>query len=149
MAVIEELEHGDDGFIFGCAICKVGQFEQHRLNCAYYKATHQPSYVNPFEKHLAEIINVTWNGAGRCETWQDHIVNATLGLAGEAGEVADVTKKLLFHSEADRHDELVEELGDVCYYLAKTMELYGITLEECLEANKIKLQKRYSHRFKE
>ena len=104
--------------------------------------------MNPLEIHLRDVINVSWNYAGRIETWQDHVMNATLGLAGEAGEVADLTKKMFYHTDKDRYDELVNELGDVCIYLAKVMELHGITLEECLEANKIKLQDRHKNMFK-
>ena len=99
-----------------------------------------------FQKHYDKVISKTWNYAGRCKTVNDHISNAVLGLAGEAGEVADQTKKWLYHSEKpfDFHREkLVSELGDVFFYLIKFMSLTGITVEECIEANAAKLASRH------
>ena len=100
-------------------------------------------YSNPLEAHLHEVVNVTWNYAGRLEGWKDHVLNAVMGLAGEAAEVLDEHKKLLFHAEKDRSEEIKLELGDVCYYLGKTLDLHGLTLEEVLEANKKKLFERH------
>lgn len=102
-----------------------------------------PKIVNPLDTHLEEVVNVTWNYARRCETWQDHVMNAALGLGGEAGEVVDVHKKWFFHKDKNRHDELINEIGDLYYYLAKLQELHGITMEECLAANRAKLFERY------
>lgn len=102
--------------------------------------------VNPLEDHLKEVVNKTWNYAKRCQTFEDHVLNAVLGLAGEAGEVADLHKKMLFHSEREAgfyQEKLKHELGDVCFYLAKVLELYGFTLEEVLAANKEKLASRH------
>lgn len=101
------------------------------------------SYSNPLEKHLDEVVDRTWNYAKRLESWQDHVLNAVAGLAGEAGEVLDEHKKLFFHTEKDRTENIVNEIGDLCYYLAKTLQLHGLTLEECLEANRKKLFKRH------
>lgn len=103
--------------------------------------------MNELEQHLHSVVNVSWNYARRCLTWEDHVQNAVMGLGGEAGEIVDLHKKLLYHTEKDRRDELVNEIGDLCFYLVKLMELHGITLEECLEANKIKLMARHKDMF--
>lgn len=99
--------------------------------------------MNALEKHLEEVIDLTWNHAKKCKTWDDHVTNAVLGLGGEAGEIVDLHKKMFFHKDKDRHNELVNELGDLFYYLAKLLQLHGITMEECLAANKSKLFERY------
>lgn len=104
--------------------------------------------MNPLEKHLKDVVNKCWNYAGKAKSWQDEVMNAVLGLAGEAGEVADLHKKMFYHSEKDRTLELINELGDVCYYLVKVMDLHGITLEQVLAANKEKLMARYAEFFK-
>lgn len=98
------------------------------------------------EKHLRDVINKTWNFAGRCDDIEDEIQNAVLGLAGEAGETADQVKKMLYHSvkPGEHHrDKLRYELGDVYYYLLKFQELMGFTTEEILEANLEKLSSRH------
>lgn len=101
-------------------------------------------YTNPLEQHLHEVVNVTWNYAGRLEDFKDHAMNAVAGLAGEAGEVLDEHKKLFYHTPKDRLEGIKLELGDVCYYLAKVLELHGLSLEEVLAANKAKLFERHN-----
>ena len=99
--------------------------------------------MNLLEKHKKDVVDRTWNAAERCKRWEDHVWNAVSGLSAESGEVLDLHKKLFFHNEKDRSEEIKEELGDVCYYLAKLLELHGLTLEEVLDYNKHKLFKRY------
>lgn len=105
------------------------------------------NYTNPLEQHLAEVVNVSWNYAGRIEGWQDHVMNACLGLGGEAGEIVDLHKKMFYHTEKDRHQDLINEFGDLFFYASKLMELHGITLEECLAANREKLIDRHKDMF--
>ena len=98
---------------------------------------------NILGEHLDEVVNVCWNYAGRIDSYEGHLQNAVLGLVGEAGEVADVVKKMLYHTEKDYSYQLKHELGDVCFYLAKVLELSGLTVEEVLEANREKLESRH------
>jgi NTP pyrophosphatase (non-canonical NTP hydrolase) len=41
-----------------------------------------------------------------------------LGLTGEAGEVADLIKKAVFHRHPFDREALIKELGDVLWYVA-------------------------------
>jgi len=93
--------------------------------------------------HLENVVNKTWNFSGRLQTQKDHVLNAVMGLAGEAGEVLDLHKKLYFHTPKERSEELKLELGDVAYYFLKIIDLYGFSLEEILAINREKLGKRY------
>ncbi|MEB3167034.1 MAG: nucleoside triphosphate pyrophosphohydrolase family protein [Cyanobacteriota bacterium] len=70
----------------------------------------------------------------------------TLGLCGEAGEVADKVKKVLRDGdgrfgEAVR-DDLKLELGDVLWYVAQLATELGLDLEEIASANLEKLASR-------
>jgi NTP pyrophosphatase (non-canonical NTP hydrolase) len=73
--------------------------------------------------------------------------NAVLGLVGEAGEIADKLKKHLFHGDADKHpfgpSEVLDEGGDVLWYIALLCEWAGVTIEQCMEYNIAKLTQRY------
>lgn len=70
-----------------------------------------------------------------------------LGLAGEAGEVADYLKKVIGHGHDFDRETLVKELGDVLWYLAALAYQHQISLAEVAEANIEKLQKRYPEGF--
>lgn len=75
---------------------------------------------------------------------------AALGLTGEAGELADIVKKLLYHDH-DLTDELrakaVEELGDAAWYLALWASSLGVALSTVFEQNVDKLNGRYPKGF--
>src|SRR5689334_14326422 len=96
-------------------------------------------YNNTIDEHLQLVVNPTWNKWKKAESWSDHVAAATIGLAGEVGELTNFIKKDLYHEEKDRREEILLEAGDCIYYFSKLMELYGISLEELLEANKNKL----------
>ena len=75
------------------------------------------------------------------------LVNAALGLCGEAGEAADIIKKHIFHDHELDRDGLIKELGDVAWYIAEAATVLGVSLEEVLSKNIEKLQKRYPEGF--
>jgi NTP pyrophosphatase (non-canonical NTP hydrolase) len=71
----------------------------------------------------------------------------TLGLAGEAGEVANIVKKIQRDHEGILTDEtrgkLKDELGDVLWYISACADELGLTLQEIAEYNVNKLAKRH------
>ncbi|UNT68405.1 nucleoside triphosphate pyrophosphohydrolase family protein [Bacillus sp. N447-1] len=97
----------------------------------------------------------TWN------TNQDfggRVLNAALGISGEAGEIADIVKKAIFHGhgfdpahcpgeeEGNTH-KIALELGDILYYISIMSHEMGYTLEDIAQMNIAKLAKRYPDGF--
>jgi NTP pyrophosphatase (non-canonical NTP hydrolase) len=76
-----------------------------------------------------------------------HLAVMGQGLAGEAGEVADLLKKKLGHGKAVGLDEITSELGDVLWYMSAIAKWYGLTLDEVAAYNVAKLRKRYPNGF--
>lgn len=76
-----------------------------------------------------------------------HLFNGVLGLAGEAGECADLVKKHYFQDNRPMVHLLEDELGDVLWYVAETAAALGVTLEEVARHNVEKLKKRYPEGF--
>ena len=69
----------------------------------------------------------------------DRIFENTLGLVGEAGEVAEKVKKMLRDKARYSNEELLKELGDVLFYTTALANLYGGTLKSIIELNMEKL----------
>ena len=70
----------------------------------------------------------------------------TLGLVGEAGEVADKVKKILRDNnglfDKDSKDAIKLELGDVLWYISQLSSELGFELEDVANANLQKLNSR-------
>ena len=71
----------------------------------------------------------------------------SLGIAGEAGEVADYTKKVVGHGHTLDRDRYIKELGDVLWYVAMIAEILEVKLSEVAIANNQKLAARYPNGF--
>lgn len=78
---------------------------------------------------------------------KSHLFNGVLGLAGEAGECADLLKKHCYQDARPMHEAMVDELGDVLWYVGETAAALGVTLEEVARHNIEKLRKRYPDGF--
>ncbi len=69
-----------------------------------------------------------------------------LGLAGEAGEVAEHAKKAIRDDRGEVSDErraaMSKELGDVLWYVAQLASELGLELDEIARANLEKLLSR-------
>ena len=69
------------------------------------------------------------------------ILYPTLGMVGEAGEVANKVKKILRDNKFDR-DDIAKELGDVLWYLAILAKDLGFNLSDIAYDNLKKLEDR-------
>lgn len=69
-----------------------------------------------------------------------------LGLAGEAGEVCDKIKKVYRDNNGefsiDKKQEILNEIGDVLWYMVSICDDLGYTLEDAAWANLKKIQSR-------
>lgn len=100
--------------------------------------------MNFEEYHQTTHETAMYPGAGIGD-WRA-LAYTSLGLAGEAGEVANQVKKI-FRDDADRmtaarRTRIGDELGDLFWYLSLFMREAGIELSEVLEHNRAKLLKR-------
>lgn len=74
------------------------------------------------------------------------VVYVALGLAGEAGEVANKVKKIYRDDggeiTVERRSEIIDELGDVLWYAAMLAKELGVSLENVALRNLAKLEQR-------
>ena len=80
---------------------------------------------------------------------KDILINGVMGLCGEAGEAIDIVKKHLAQGHELNKEHLIEELGDVAWYLAETAYALEVDLDDVFQRNIDKLKKRYPNGFEQ
>lgn len=78
------------------------------------------------------------------------LIVAALGLTGEAGEVADLVKKHVGQGhpyDQEMRERLIDEAGDIAWYLANLCAALMVPMEDVLRANIEKLAGRYPAGF--
>ena len=73
-----------------------------------------------------------------------HTIHMVMGISGEVGELLDAVKKsVIYRKQLDRVN-VIEELGDIEFYLEGFRQSVGISRDETIKENMDKLSKRYS-----
>ncbi len=76
----------------------------------------------------------------------NEVFHLLLGLTGEAGEIAEKTKKIVRDHDSDFSKldlaDLKKELGDVLWHVAVLSDYFGISLEDVGDTNIKKLASR-------
>ena len=73
-----------------------------------------------------------------------NLVHLALGIAGEAGEVLDAIKKAAIYNKPLDRENIIEELGDLEFYMEGLRQAIGVSRKEVLDTNIQKLGIRYS-----
>ena len=73
---------------------------------------------------------------------RERLVENTLGLVGESGEVAEKIKKLFRDKSKFSDEDVLKELGDVLFYVVALSNLFGGNLKATMEMNMTKLNDR-------
>jgi NTP pyrophosphatase (non-canonical NTP hydrolase) len=91
-------------------------------------------------------INTYQEEAAKTAIYKDKLIYPTLGLAGEAGEMANKVKKVLRDNAGELSEEvrkdLIKELGDVMWYCAALANDLNVSLGEVCFVNIEKLKSR-------
>lgn len=72
-----------------------------------------------------------------------HLFHMIMGISGEAGELLDAIKKYVAYNKPLDIENVIEELGDIEFYLEGLRQGLEITREETLQHNISKLSVRY------
>ncbi len=74
-------------------------------------------------------------------------LHAAVGISGEAGELLDAIKRYFFYGKPLDEENVIEELGDLEFYLELMRKTLGITREQTLVHNLNKLLKGKDARY--
>ena len=75
------------------------------------------------------------------------LMHATLGIAGESGEIVDAVKKHVIYNKPLDIANMREEIGDIMWYIALACRTLDFDMEEILQENIEKLAKRYPEKY--
>ena len=75
------------------------------------------------------------------------LLEASMGLSDESGEVAGLVKKWYFHEHELDQEALAYEIGDVLWYCVEAADWLGYGLNEIMDMNIEKLDERYENGF--
>lgn len=78
---------------------------------------------------------------------QSSILDWTLGVCDEAGELAGVIKHHIFHHEPLNKMEVAKEVGDVLWYLSALCTELHLDMNACAELNIAKLRHRHGLKY--
>ena len=101
------------------------------------------------EKEHAEMV-ANLSRPLDCPDALDKIEHALVGIVSEAGEMLGAFKKFRFYKnigEITYETKLVDEGGDVLFYLTDLARLLGLDLEAFRDVNHAKLSTRYPEGF--
>ena len=106
--------------------------------------------INKYQEKTRRTRSVpSYDGDSDFDIWQKELLHAALGIASEAGEIADPIKKHVFYNQDLDTENIKEELGDILFYIAWLADISGIRMSDVLNYNNEKLQKRYPDGFTE
>lgn len=74
---------------------------------------------------------------------QAHLLHMAVGVAGEAGELLDAIKKHCIYQKPLDLENVIEELGDLEFYMQGIRQQLMISRDDVIDANINKLTKRY------
>ncbi|HBY20977.1 MAG: hypothetical protein A2Y24_03670 [Clostridiales bacterium GWE2_32_10] len=74
---------------------------------------------------------------------KEKIIYAGLGLSGEAGELTDYIKKVMYHGHKLEKEKVIAELGDILWFVTYTASLFDSSLLEVAGSNLKKIYDRY------
>lgn len=76
-----------------------------------------------------------------------NLIHAAMGVASDGGELVDAIKKHAIYGKDLDVENVVEEIGDVLWFLVLMCDTLGLTLGECMRLNIEKLKKRYPNKY--
>ena len=72
-----------------------------------------------------------------------HAIHMAIGISGESGELLNAIKKHVIYNKPLNRKNVIEELGDLEFYMEGLRQVFNITREETIKQNISKLNIRY------
>lgn len=96
--------------------------------------------INEYQQEAKRTLRDNGNYELNCS-------NVCMGLSGECGELVDIYKKFIYQGKELDKNHVIEEIGDVLWYVANICNVNDISMEQCMQKNAEKLRIRYPNGF--
>ena len=96
---------------------------------------------------IAEFQKLSIRTLNNSLSEKEQLANMVIGASCEFSEAGDSIKKYLFQGHELDKKHIEEELGDTMFYICNLATLLNISMENVLEQNVEKLNKRYKNGF--
>lgn len=96
-----------------------------------------------FEQHVTLLKKDPRVILEELTTEQADLIHMGMGVSGEAGELLDAVKAHTMYQKDCDLENVIEELGDLEFYMEGIRQTLGISREDTLAHNMKKLSKRY------
>jgi len=97
-------------------------------------------------RHILMVLKLSKSGKdilAELDPDKANLLHHAIGVAGEGGELLDAIKKHAIYNKPIDRVNIIEELGDLEFYMAGVREALAISREATLVANMYKLSRRY------
>lgn len=113
----------------------------------YQQAALRTEYTPDFALALTVAAIETGLQTRAISSTLSRIMHGMIGICTEAGELQDMIKKHLIYGKPFDPVNVMEECGDVLWYIGLCLDAVGYTLPEAMERNIEKLRKRFPDKF--
>ena len=100
-----------------------------------------------YDSHIEMVAELCKPGAeilAELKEADAHLIHMIMGVCGEAGELLDAIKKAVIYRKELDLEHVIEEMGDIEFYLEGLRQDLRISRGQVLEQNIVKLRQRYS-----
>ena len=97
--------------------------------------------TQPYAISYSEFVKDLFKDMGNDK---HNLMHAVAGISGEAGELLDAIKKHWAYEKPLDMDNVIEELGDLEFYMQAMRQTLGVSRDYIIQQNMHKLMKRYS-----
>jgi NTP pyrophosphatase (non-canonical NTP hydrolase) len=104
---------------------------------------------NEYQQEAQRTALKSYRKLGSIAPGLQQLIHAHFGMSSETGEIGDALKKHLIYCQPLDVENLVEECGDLLWYISMMLTAADVTFEECMKGNIEKLRIRYPEKFTE
>lgn len=99
--------------------------------------------MKTYADFISEKLKPAETILGELDESKINLLHAAVGLSGESGECLDLVKKHAFNNKPLDVQKLIEEMGDVEFYMQVLRNALNISRQQVIDTNVVKLSKRY------